>query len=312
MKLYKYTTISSALDIIDSEGLWMKKPQEFNDIFDCNFKQNDEDKKRIVNLMKHFAVLSVMDSVSKTREIGKRPIISINKKEISIIKSALKRDPYFDGCPGFVALFNIMVKKNPAIQTEFNRIMTSYQKEIDEAVEKEKRRALICCFSERFDSPLMWSHYSDSHKGVCLEYEVPDDVNYHKVTYQKERPTVFLYKTISHFLAQAIIDDFRTDKLSIDDMSDLILPFTTKSIDWTYEKEIRYVCSENDYFKHNIILDSKGKFILILGKPSKVYIGCRAEQNNLHNDFIKKIDDLGIDFVKMKPSETTFDIIPEK
>jgi hypothetical protein len=31
----------------------------------------------------------------------------------------------------------------------------------------------VCAFSRSNDSPVMWSHYADNHKGVCLLYEFP-------------------------------------------------------------------------------------------------------------------------------------------
>lgn len=31
----------------------------------------------------------------------------------------------------------------------------------------------IACFSERCDSPLMWAHYADCGRGICVEYDVP-------------------------------------------------------------------------------------------------------------------------------------------
>lgn len=41
----------------------------------------------------------------------------------------------------------------------------------------------LMCFSKRWRSPLLWSHYADRHKGVAIEVEVPDKyiakVNYH-------------------------------------------------------------------------------------------------------------------------------------
>ena len=30
----------------------------------------------------------------------------------------------------------------------------------------------ICCFSSRYDSILMWSHYADENKGICVEYDL--------------------------------------------------------------------------------------------------------------------------------------------
>jgi len=31
----------------------------------------------------------------------------------------------------------------------------------------------ILCFSESWRNPVLWSHYADRHKGLCLEFEIP-------------------------------------------------------------------------------------------------------------------------------------------
>ncbi len=33
----------------------------------------------------------------------------------------------------------------------------------------------ICCFSVNMENHLMWSHYADAWRGVCLYYEIPQD-----------------------------------------------------------------------------------------------------------------------------------------
>ena len=33
----------------------------------------------------------------------------------------------------------------------------------------------VCCFSIKVDDQLMWSHYANSHQGLCLFYEIPSD-----------------------------------------------------------------------------------------------------------------------------------------
>lgn len=33
----------------------------------------------------------------------------------------------------------------------------------------------ICCFSKLYDSILMWSHYADYHKGICLKFDMTKD-----------------------------------------------------------------------------------------------------------------------------------------
>jgi hypothetical protein len=43
------------------------------------------------------------------------------------------------------------------------------------AVEYELRKAYdqgVLCLSTKFDSPLMWSHYADQHRGISIEFDV--------------------------------------------------------------------------------------------------------------------------------------------
>lgn len=34
----------------------------------------------------------------------------------------------------------------------------------------------ILCFTKNWESPVMWSHYADKHRGFCLGFEVPDGI----------------------------------------------------------------------------------------------------------------------------------------
>ncbi|NWM74602.1 DUF2971 domain-containing protein, partial [Escherichia coli] len=47
----------------------------------------------------------------------------------------------------------------------------------------------VFSLAERANCPLMWSHYGDQHRGLCLGYSVPeaatDDV--HKISYGGSR-----------------------------------------------------------------------------------------------------------------------------
>ena len=44
----------------------------------------------------------------------------------------------------------------------------------------------MLCFSAGWKSPLLWSHYADKHKGICLGFDVPQDL-LHKVEYRQNR-----------------------------------------------------------------------------------------------------------------------------
>jgi hypothetical protein len=41
--------------------------------------------------------------------------------------------------------------------------------------EMTRNRGLLC-FSCSWTNPLLWAHYSDKHRGMCLGFDIPDDV----------------------------------------------------------------------------------------------------------------------------------------
>ena len=64
-----------------------------------------------------------------------------------------------------------------------------------EAVEKTKKSLSftkgLLCFSMNWQNPVMWSHYADKHKGLCLGFDMPDyllkKVNYVQSRFPKEK-----------------------------------------------------------------------------------------------------------------------------
>src|SRR5713101_1589714 len=34
----------------------------------------------------------------------------------------------------------------------------------------------VLCFSAAWRDPVIWAHYSDKHRGLCLGFEIPDDI----------------------------------------------------------------------------------------------------------------------------------------
>lgn len=39
------------------------------------------------------------------------------------------------------------------------------------------------CFSRTWSNPLLWSHYANKHKGICLGFDLPDSVEAYEPTY---------------------------------------------------------------------------------------------------------------------------------
>jgi len=79
-------------------------------------------------------------------------------------------------------------------------------------------------FSRNWIDPLMWSHYADRHKGICLGFVIPR-ADALAVLYNDER-----------LLAELDASDEDPTKLSAD-LQDLLL--YTKAKCWAYEDEVR-------------------------------------------------------------------------
>lgn len=95
----------------------------------------------------------------------------------------------------------------------------------------------VLSLSNNCDIPLMWSHYTDSHKGFCIGFDEEHDFfdkfepafgieKINKVYYSENRP----------FL------ELRTDKANLDDIKKKnINILCTKSKHWDYENEFRMI-----------------------------------------------------------------------
>lgn len=89
----------------------------------------------------------------------------------------------------------------------------------------------IVSLAGRSDCPLMWSHYGDQHKGVCIGYSVPDSAaaDLHKITYGGSR-------LIEASTVAAMLDGNDAARRKVDEAV-----LTRKASDWRYEREWRLV-----------------------------------------------------------------------
>ncbi len=88
----------------------------------------------------------------------------------------------------------------------------------------------LLCFSRSWESPLLWSHYGDRHRGVALEFEIEDD-RVNEVSYQPNRLLLDIEKKLSVG---------RLDQTDVDRI------LRTKFKQWEYEDEVRVFVDLND------------------------------------------------------------------
>jgi len=106
---------------------------------------------------------------------------------------------------------------------------------------KMKELFLIGCLCTNYKNKLMWSHYADSHKGFCIEYDYSDlVVDDHTVLplpviYSEERPLISWKAALNN---------------SPENVEEAVLQFTkgllTKDNIWSYENEWRILIKATD------------------------------------------------------------------
>jgi hypothetical protein len=104
----------------------------------------------------------------------------------------------------------------------------------------------IACFSERPDSILMWGHYANDHRGICVGYplkELIEKFNCFPVLYEEN--------LIQHTNEKTILRET-----------------LTKYIEWQYEREWRIIeTHEECRGKNGILID----FVM----PKEIILGCK-------------------------------------
>ena len=81
----------------------------------------------------------------------------------------------------------------------------------------------ILCFSDSWQNPVMWGHYAEQHKGLCLGFDVPDKC-LGKVDYSRKRLVADLERLTN------------PAGLEPDDAKRFLF---TKYSHWRYEREYR-------------------------------------------------------------------------
>lgn len=149
----------------------------------------------------------------------------------------------------------------------------------------------VCCFSKNMDEILMWSHYADSHRGVCLEWEIDDALlgtQLVEMCYENQITTL------------NTVERTQTGNLSLNIATNGKF-IKTKFKNWEYEEELRtYIICEDR--------TNSGKSKPFLGELTTIYFGknvnnrdiALVKENTQHiaNLNYKKVD-INIDHMKM-------------
>lgn len=184
-RLYKYEPFSvRALQNLKDQIIYFGSPRNFNDPYDCALTP------RFKN-----------PSASELEKI----------RQYNLSKPALNE--------------KLRKKFKDASIEELRRIfLKTGNRVLNEKINDFLKNQGVSCFSERVDSLLMWSHYADSCKGFCLEFDTSAELfgKFRKVQYAQEMPEFDI-----------------VPMLCDDDFDPITKLYCTKAIDWAYEHEWR-------------------------------------------------------------------------
>ena len=88
----------------------------------------------------------------------------------------------------------------------------------------------LLCFSQDWTKPILWSHYADKHKGICLGFDLKSEL-VSKVRYSPDREMVDFDKDGESL----VVDNELRERLLL-----------TKSIHWEPEDEVRIIVDLRD------------------------------------------------------------------
>ena len=309
MKIYKYASMDKALEILKSSRLLLNNPQEFNDPFDSNLKRDKKDEARVSKIMESFtmATLSVglLTDPSISQRVKKSPLFKTIKANHAVMVKSLKAYPRYKDDIGMRSLYKALGIKNATFKKQIELNLKKFESITSKSIEDTRKDTLVTCFSKRCDSILMWSHYSKSHTGVCIEYDRPNNDDFWDITYSRKRPKIKLEELISFMCALSIIGEQFNHLLDKELMFKTTGPYLTKSIDWKYEQEVRCLVMRSTQSENHIIENDKHYYRM--PKPTKIYIGCKAKGKEMNNliSFAKKN---GIKCVFLKCDDETFSL----
>ena len=260
--LYKYRSCSvNSISAFENDELWMSTSDMFNDPFDTLIQFNENEFRSACEGLSNPDVLKIMTQYfANGGQIA--PIVSqiVDEKELARLRQIAKdvnANHYQEG-------YGEQQRVNLQIQLAY------YMNYLPQIVQTF---STVVCLSERIDSILMWSHYSDNHKGFALGYDFKSffpsqesGLGIFPVVYGEKRYDA------SEYLIWMLCSLIQMPAHNPDIMSSIKL-LLYKSMDWRYEQEWRLINSKPGDFPV-----SRANPVNV--KPKSIYYGCRISEEN--------------------------------
>ena len=163
-RLHKYRNLTArTLDMVVGDKLHFADPSTFNDPLDTRPSVEDDVDKgklgRILRILTERSAAAEMRARAKAMKLAEpRTKDWIEKHSRSQADERIAEIEYGASDPDYDFETALRSQLRYCIELE---LLRGYEKG-------------IVSFAERDDCPLMWSHYGDQHRGICLGYSVPN------------------------------------------------------------------------------------------------------------------------------------------
>lgn len=218
-RVYKYRTFSAlSLEILVEDKLFFADPSTFNDPLDAKPSFDTDlpaaDLEDVLRKLVQRRVIDEMQAAARTiRYRGPRTTQHIDNHARRVAENLLADIRYNATNPDY------------EIEDPLQYLLGEY---VHGEVSRRYDRGIVS-FAKRANCPLMWSHYGDQHKGICIGYSAPADVKLEPVSYGGER-------SVKASLVKAMVDGDAAAARRVDDTVLL-----KKAYDWRYEQEWRLI-----------------------------------------------------------------------
>lgn len=200
-RLYKYRVFNvNTLRLLDQAEVYYANPNSFNDPLDSN------------------PTVYVDTDLSTLEKLLYRMLLEKEGKEQAVQKMGNHR---------YMSTEYGDYKTDPETAAYYTRRLASH---VDDLLSQELGSHGVLSLARRWDCPLMWSHYADEHRGICIEYDLSDTEfsNLRAVSYNSPRAI-----KVSDLVA------WKVNKNSEAKEKILRTFFFAKAPQWRYEHEWR-------------------------------------------------------------------------
>lgn len=178
---------------------------------------------------------------------------------------------------------------------------------VEKYVQAISKLSYLKCFTETYTNNLMWAHYADFFKGVCIEYDICQLKGF---DIQSQLYPVYYTKERLFTIDEDSLCDYIEGDREVDAISDTKGVFLQKADYWKYEREWR-IC----YI--NYALDSARTKVVPFPCVSAIYLGPRISEENRRKTIevaikYQNVHNCVIRIYQMMLDEKTFELHPKE